>query len=226
MPETTREQTRTWAADPEERRPDQDMSTRTMLTLGGIMTAGVAAVLAMVTLMGHLSGDSGPETPARPAAATQQDGAPVETVAPAAPAGKAPVRRVAITPHVAVPPTEGLDQQTARVRLRATRLIVANILRVPSALPAGQVVRSFPAAGTGLPIGGRVTLYVSNGVPAADQVTVPYLRGLSLAQARAAAAKYGLRVVVTNGNGSVRTQTPVPGSMTPRGAEIAVVLHA
>ena len=150
---------------PDANRDDREISIRTMMVLGGIMTVGVAAVLGMTTLAGGGAGDSGGETPARPAAATQQDGVPVETVAPHASAKRqaAPVRRVAITPHVAVPPTQGLDRQTASGRLRATRLVVAGILQVPSMLPAGQVVRTFPAEGTGLPVGGRVTLYVSNG---------------------------------------------------------------
>ncbi|HEX6468490.1 MAG TPA: PASTA domain-containing protein [Streptosporangiaceae bacterium] len=200
----------------EARRGERDMSARTMLVLGGIMTVGVAAVLGMTSLVAR-TGNSTPEVPAAPAAASAQDGGS------AAPASR-PVRQVAITPHVAVPPTAGLDQRTARVRLRATRLEVAVVLRMPSGLPAGQVVRTEPAAGTGLPAGGRVALYVSTGVPAAVQVTVPYLRGLPPAQARAAAARLGLRVVVSGGHGSVSGQLPPPGAQTPRGAEIAVVL--
>jgi hypothetical protein len=223
MPDTTHDKTpaRPAAAD----QGDQDMSPRTMLILGGIMTVGVAAVLGMTTLAG-LTGDDGQEAPARPAAVTRQNGAPVETVEPQGPAGakSGPVRRAAITAHVAVPPTQGLDQETARVRLRATRLAVAGVLRVPSAVPAGQVVRTFPAAGTGLPVGGKITLYVSTGAPAGEQVTVPHLRGLTLPQARLAAARLGLTVVATRGTGTVTAQTPAPGSVTPRGSDIAVTL--
>jgi hypothetical protein len=210
MPETTREASRTRRP----RRDDQDMSVRTMLVLGGIMTVGVVAVLGMTTLV-RGAGDGSAEAPARPAAVSQQEDGPEE------PASR-PVRRAAITPHVAVPPTEGLEQQTARVRLRATGLKVAGVLRIPASLPADRVVRTYPAAGAGLPVGGRVTLYVSSGVPAVAQVTVPYLRGLSVEQARLAAARLGLRVVVSGGTGTVREQTPAPGSVTPRGSEIAV----
>jgi hypothetical protein len=199
---------------------NQDMSTRTMLMLGGIMTVGVAAVLGMTMLTGGLGGAEN-EAPAKPATVTQQNGEPVETVAPEV----QPLRRGAITAHVAVPPTQGLDQPTARVRLRATRLVVASVLKVPSELPAGRVVRTFPAAGTGVKVGDKITMYVSNGTPAVAQETVPFLRGLSLAEARAAAAKLGLTVVVTRGKGTVTAQTPAPGSVTPRGAEIAVVLN-
>jgi serine/threonine-protein kinase len=206
---------KTWQA----RRGEQDMSARTMLVLGGIMTVGVVAVLGMTTMV--RGGGASSEAPARPAAVSRQDGAPVETV----PAASRPVRQVAITPHVAVPPTQGLALETAKVRLRATRLVMAGALHVPSSLPAGEVVRSDPVAGTGLTVGGGVTLYVSTGVPAVAQVTVPYLRGLTLAQARIAAARLELRVVVTGGRGSVTVQTPPPGSVTPRGSEIAVVLH-
>lgn len=196
------------------RRGEQDMSARTMLVLGAIMTVGVAAVLAMTTLV-RGGGDAASEAPAGPAAVSSQEGEPAD-------AATQPIGRGAITAHVAVPPTQGLDQKTARGRLRATRLVVAGVLRIPSALPAGEVVRTYPAAGTGLAIGGRVTLYVSTGVPAVAQVTVPYLRGLTAAQARDAAARLGLRVVVTGGTGTVREQTPPPGSVTPRGSEIAV----
>jgi hypothetical protein len=221
MPDTTREQrtrdeTRREPSTP--RHGDQDMSGRTMLVLGGIMTVGVVAVLGMTTLV-RGTGDASSEAPARPAAITQEDGGAVESAAP-------PVRGGAITPHVAVPPTQGLDQRTARVRLRATGLVVSRVLRVPAAPPAGKVVRTDPAAGTGVPVGGRVTLYVSTGVPAAAQVTVPYLRGLDATQARLAAARLGLRIVVSGGAGTVREQTPAPGSPAPRGAEIAVTLHA
>jgi hypothetical protein len=210
MPETTRDQSTP-------RHGDQDMSGRTMLVLGGIMTVGVVAVLGMTTLIRGAGGASS-EPPARPAAVTQEDGGTVETAA-------GPVRRGAITPHVAVPPTQGLDQRTARVRLHATGLVVARVLRVPAAPPAGKVARTDPAAGAGVPTGGRVTLYVSTGVPAGAQVTVPYLRGLDATQARLAAARLGLRVVVGGDAGTVREQTPAPGSLTPRGAEIAVTLH-
>jgi hypothetical protein len=215
MPDTKREDNRTSpVAGRGGGRGDQDMSARMMLVLGGIMTVGVVAVLGMTTLV-RGTGDDAAETPARPAAVSQQDGGSAEP-------DSRPVRRMAITPHVAVPPTEGLDQGTAQVRLRATGLTVAGALRVPSSLPAGRVVRTYPAAGAGLPTGGRVTLYVSTGVPAVAQVTVPYLRGLSVEQARLAAARLGLRVVVTGGTGTVREQTPAPGSVTPRGSEIAV----
>ena len=196
-------------------RGEQDMSARTMLVLGGIMTVGVAAVLGMTTLVGRPGDASARQPPARAAAASPVETSPSE-----------PVRQVAITPHVAVPPTQGLDQRTAGVRLRATRLEVAGALRIPSALPAGEVVRTSPPAGTGLPVGGRVTLYISTGVPAAAQVTIPYLRGLTATQARVAAARLGLRVVVTGGSGTVDGQTPPPGEMTPRGSEIAVALHS
>jgi hypothetical protein len=203
--------------------PSQDMSTRTMLVLGGIMTVGVAAVLGMTTLTGRLGGAEN-EPPARPATVTRQSGAAVETVAPEG-ARPAPVRRGGITAHVAVPPTQGLDQQTARVRLRATRLVVSGVLRVPSDLPAGQVVRTSPPTGTGVQVGDKVTISVSNATPAGAQATVPFQRGLSLAPARAAAAKLGLTVVVTRGKGTVTAQTPAPGSVMPRGSEIAVVLE-
>jgi hypothetical protein len=217
MPETTHEQTT--REETAHRHGDPDMSGRMMLVLGGIMTVGVIAVLGMTTLV-RGGGDASSDTPARPAAVSQEDdGGPAESAA-------RPARRGAITAHVAVPPTQGLDQRTARVRLRATGLTVGAVLRVPAALPAGEVVRTDPAAGTGLPVGGRVALFVSTGEPAGAQVTVPYLRGLDATQARLAAARLGLRVVVTGDAGTVREQTPAPGSMTPRGAEIAVTLHA
>ena len=215
MPETTRDETTRAASTP--RHDAQDMSGRTILVLGGIMTVGVAAVLGMTTVV-RGAGDASSEAAARPAAVPQENGGALETTT-------RPVRRGAITPHVAVPPTRGLDQRTARVRLRATGLVVARVLRIPATPPAGTVVRSDPAAGTGVPVGGRVTLYTSTGVPATSQVTVPYLGGLDAAQARLAAARLGLRVVAGGGAGTVREQTPAPGSLTPRGAEIAVTLH-
>jgi hypothetical protein len=140
------------------------MSTRTMLVLGGIMTVGVAAVLGTTALAGRIGGAER-QSPAEPAAVSRQNGAAVETAAPRGPAGslRRPIARGAIAAHVAVPPTQGLDQPTARVRLRATRLVVVNVLRVPSGLPAGRVVRTVPGAGTGVPAETQITLYVSAG---------------------------------------------------------------
>jgi hypothetical protein len=118
--------------------PDEnrsEMSARTMALLG----AG-GAVLVAVVLGASLvfRGGGGAETPA--------SSAPV-SVAPAS--------------AVAVPQLAGLDRAEAARLLAERRLEVAAVIQVPSALHAGQVVRTYPAAGTSVSPGTGVTLYVS-----------------------------------------------------------------
>ncbi len=76
------------------------------------------------------------------------------------PPASAPVS-VAPATAIEVPQLAGLDSADAARMLAGRRLRVAAVIQVPSALRAGRVVRTYPAAGTRVPAGAAVTLYVS-----------------------------------------------------------------
>ena len=63
-------------------------------------------------------------------------------------------------------------------------------------VPAGEVIRTDPPAGTALPSGGAVTLVVSRGAEPRRQVRVPFLIGRTRADAVAALTALGLEVDV------------------------------
>ncbi|RAY11742.1 hypothetical protein DPM19_29470 [Actinomadura craniellae] len=183
--------------------PDQQMSGSTMLLLGGGMTVGVAAVLGLTLVLG----------PAHAPVRRATEPAPVEQISAGA---------------VAVPALVGLDSMAATGRLAARRLGVADVIRVPSSLPAGQVVRAYPRAGTPLPPGGQVTLYVSvgpDGPAASARVTVPYFTGMDAQQARGVAGQLGLLVTVQGSGTTVSGQSPAPGTVLPRGGTVRLDLR-
>jgi len=76
------------------------------------------------------------------------------------PASSAPVS-VATASAVEVPQLAGLDAADAASMLNQRHLAVAARIQVPSALHAGRVVRTYPTAGTLVPLNSGVTLYIS-----------------------------------------------------------------
>jgi hypothetical protein len=197
---------------------DQEMSTRAMLLLGGGGTLVVTAILGLSLLFGiggkaSQAGQSQPaETIAVPAAANTGQSAPA-TPGDGLQAGSP-----------TVPALVGVDSMTATTRLAGRRLSVAAVIRVPSALAPGQVVRTYPPAGASVPASGQVTLYVS-GTAGGTRVAVPYLIGVSAEQARSIAAQYGLRLVILRGTTTVSAQTPNPGAVVVRGSAVLVTLR-
>jgi len=127
-----------------------------------------------------------------------------------------------------VPAVVKLSSARATALLASRRLAIGAIIKVPSAFPAGQVVRTAPAVGSAIPEGGAVTLYVSQGSSGEDgvsaKVTVPFFRGSGLAQAQNVAGQLGLRVVVRGGSGQVVEQTPAAGAEVDRGTAVQVTL--
>jgi hypothetical protein len=197
--------------------PDQEMSTRAMLLLGAGGTLVVTAVLGLSLLSGvggkaGRAGHSQPaETIAVPAAAGT-GGSTGGTPGNGLPAGGA-----------TVPELVGVDSMTATARLAGRRISVAAVIRVPSALAPGQVVRTYPRAGATVPAGGHVTLYVA-GTATGTRVAVPYLIGVTAEEARSIAAQYGLSLVILRGTTTVSAQTPNPGAIVVRGSAVLVSL--
>jgi hypothetical protein len=195
---------------------DQVMSNRAMLLVGGGGTLLVAAVLGLSLFFGIGGTTTGVDPPQPPTVV-----APASAIAPpSAPAAPGSGRPAAAT---VVPALVGVDSMTATTLLARLRVSVAAVIRVPSALAPGQVVRTYPAAGALVPASGHVTLYVS-GTAGGTRVAVPYLIGESAEQARSIAAQFGLKLVVLRGAGTVLAQTPDPGAVVTRGAAVSVSL--
>jgi serine/threonine-protein kinase len=90
------------------------------------------------------------------------------------------------------------------------------------------VTRTDPPAGSTVPVGSTVTVYVSNGSP---QVTVPNTVGDTEAQAASALSGAGLQanfvttpVSKRNQDGIVQSQDPSGGSTVSQGSTVTVVV--
>ncbi|MCW0213258.1 MAG: Stk1 family PASTA domain-containing Ser/Thr kinase [Pseudonocardia sp.] len=97
-------------------------------------------------------------------------------------------------------------------------------------VPEGAVVRTDPAAGAALPIGGAVTLVLSKGVAPPPEVRVPDVTGQRLDDARSALADAGLDVEVESRfsfgrrNGFVVDQRPGSGKSVKPGSTITLTV--
>jgi serine/threonine-protein kinase len=105
------------------------------------------------------------------------------------------------------------------------------VQRTAGAYPTGEVLEMEPAAGTTLPLGSKVILTVSEGLPTVS-VTVPELRGLSRADAlmRIWTAQLALGEVVEvpsgEGTGTVLRQSHLPGTTVPAGTKITIYVSS
>jgi serine/threonine-protein kinase len=88
-------------------------------------------------------------------------------------------------------------------------------------VPAGEVIRTEPPAGTQAPFGSQVTVHVSKGP---DLVTVPDVRGMTLDEASAALEQNGLelgdRLVGYRPGATVRASDPPRGERVPRNSTV------
>ncbi len=98
-----------------------------------------------------------------------------------------------------------------------------------SSVPEGAVVRTDPAGGTSLPLGGAVTLVVSRGEQPPQQVRVPFVIGKRFDEARSILEEAGLEAEEQPGfggfgrdNGRVVNQSNGAGSMVDRGTTIVL----
>jgi serine/threonine-protein kinase len=130
---------------------------------------------------------------------------------------------------VTIPPLVGQSPTAAAQQLGALQLTVAGPITEPSlTVKSGQVTRTDPAAGSSVPIGSSVTLYVSTGP---QQVTVPDLRLDTQAQATAALQALGLVGKFTTqpvdkrrDDGIVISQDPKAGTTVAQNSTINVVI--
>ncbi len=131
--------------------------------------------------------------------------------------------------QVPIPSLVGQTPSAAGQELGVLGLVVADQVSEPSStVQFGRVTRTDPPAGSKLPIGSSVTVYVSSGVP---QVTVPDLSNDTQAQASAALQAAGLTGSFANQpttnqaqDGKVVGQNPTPNSTVNKGSTVNVVI--
>ncbi len=129
---------------------------------------------------------------------------------------------------VTIPAVDGLDEQKATTALTNAGLVVERTTKESDdAVPAGQAIRTSPAAGTSVAKGSGVTLVLSTGP---QQVTVPDVVGLPQADARTALTDQGLKVATTQKTsasaqpGDVLSQSPAAGAQASPGATVTLVI--
>jgi beta-lactam-binding protein with PASTA domain/tRNA A-37 threonylcarbamoyl transferase component Bud32 len=127
---------------------------------------------------------------------------------------------------IIVPDVKGLDQVDATQRLADAGFRVAKTLADSATVPAGQVIRTQPAAGTEAPKDSTVTLVVSSGP---KQVTVPDVVGQDQAAASSAiqGADLQVNVVTVTSPGSVGkviSQTPPGGTKANAGSTVTITV--
>jgi beta-lactam-binding protein with PASTA domain len=132
-------------------------------------------------------------------------------------------------PLTLVPEVKGLAEADANAAIAAAGLVVgATEQKTNATVPAGQAVKTEPAAGSEVQTGSAVTLTVSKGP---KQVSVPAIVGLAEADAQAtlAAAEVtpGARSEVNDPavpNGVVLSQDPQPGTVVIKDSPVAYVV--
>ncbi|MGZ4709846.1 MAG: protein kinase domain-containing protein, partial [Acidimicrobiales bacterium] len=115
----------------------------------------------------------------------------------------------------------GKTQADATAELQAIGLRVAVTQAADDTAPVGQVTAS-PSAGDSVPRGTAVPITVSSGPP---MVTIPSVKGMSLADAAAALQSAGLTVSGTQGSplGKVQGTNPAAGTVVRRGTTVVII---
>ena len=177
----------------------------------GTAAAGLVLLLAV-------AGNAGTPDSSTPAADVEPtiSSTPSETPQPSA----SPSIELVSTPRV-----RGSSRVAARQALRQAGLVVGDVVRRPSAQPAGTVLSQEPAAGAPLSRGTTVDLVVASPLP-----RVPSLVGLGSATAQRQLKQAGFRVVLrtrTVSSGSDRSvleQRPAGGTSVRPGASVTIVV--
>ena len=165
--------------------------------------------------------------------ATQQSGLVVAQDPPAGTSGhKGDAVNLTVSAgsgQVLVPDVTGKDQTEAANELTQAGLkFIYGPKEGSATVPAGNVIRTTPAAGSSVAKGATVTITVSSGP---TKVRVPYVRGLNEADARAAIEGKGLvaaesfqQVTNPNQDGKVIDQTPAGGTSVEQGSTVNLVI--
>jgi beta-lactam-binding protein with PASTA domain len=124
---------------------------------------------------------------------------------------------------VRVPDVVSRSEGVARADLESARLVIGEVLVDNVHTPyEGTVTRQTPRGGHQIPIGSRVTLWISPGL-GSDRVVVPDVADLSPAEARRVIREAGLWVDSPNARGDrVRWQEPRAGTRLREGEEVRI----
>jgi len=129
--------------------------------------------------------------------------------------------------NVSVPDVAGKDADTAKAELESAGFVVASEDKPSADIEAGIVIETDPAAGTEVPSGSDVTMYVSSGP---EGIAVPDLVGLTQDKATEAAESAGLTVKFVEDpdnpdpDAVVASQEPASGDTVQPGTEIVAQL--
>lgn len=129
--------------------------------------------------------------------------------------------------EVDVPDVTGKSSDSAMSALEAKNLTVSREFEFSNDVPAGQVVRQDPKAGTTVKEGSKVTIYVSQG---SESLKVPDVRGKSEADAKAALSDFAVTTSTEHSDsvasGNVISQSVQPGQYVDKGAAITIVVSS
>jgi len=132
------------------------------------------------------------------------------------------------TQKTVIPDVVGETESAAIGLLRANDLEYnLTVDENSTAVEKGLVIRTGPAAGTEVPVGTRITLYVSLGI---EQMKVPDVTGMTLARARDTLEGEGFEVKSdeafhdTVAKGNVISQSPTGDVLVEAGATITLVV--
>ncbi len=127
-----------------------------------------------------------------------------------------------------IPSVSFLSEAKAKQAIKQARLKVSRVQPENSnQIPVGDATRTDPVAGTLLPVGASVTLFVSSGKP---NVRVPDVTGLSRDSASNELSNAGFHVATSNQTsttvtaGNVISQSPSGGSSEPPGTTVTIVV--
>ncbi len=126
------------------------------------------------------------------------------------------------TPKVAVPRVVGVPLETATAQLVAAKLVVDPVRQPSDTVPVDTVISQNPTAGTEVSPNSTVKLFVSSG-PAA--VTVPDLKGLTVAEAQNALSDQGLVVGTVTEVDDPDTEAEQDHRLQPRGRHVRGTRH-
>lgn len=124
---------------------------------------------------------------------------------------------------VVVPNVIGRGKTNAINILGASGLQAAVVERYDDDIEKGVVIKQSPAAGTEVRRNSSVTIYVSKG-PEVNEVIVPDVVGLSLAEATNGIQGVGLRISTSGAGPNVVSQNPPAGRRVNEGSTVTVTL--
>jgi eukaryotic-like serine/threonine-protein kinase len=132
--------------------------------------------------------------------------------------------------YFTVPAVAGLSASSARAELSSAGLVVSGTARYSNTVPAGEVIRTDPTAGTRVTHGGKITLISSLGPVL---ITVPPVTGQPVAQADQALTAAGLTPAqptyqpsATIPQGVVIATNPVAYTHWPKTKPVGLVVSA